>query len=249
MCRSICALVLLLAACAIHAALAPEPFFKIGWDKPVDPNRDCKFVYQGRSVTIELPGTDHDFAPKRKRFNAPRILRDVEGDFVMQVRVSGLFHPSDTSSVQGEDPSVAAGLLMIPAEDNCIRLEYGAYRRKGERRICPAFRMHGERILNAEMDWQVPWKPAPSAEKEPHIYLSLERQGRFIYEAFSPDGKRWIYYIRAELKDTPSKVKVGLAAYSTSTEPFKPRFDNFNLELGRIENNARKPGMTFATKK
>ena len=242
MCRSIFALVLLLATCTILAAPAP----KSAWERPVDPDRDCKFAIKGGTVTIELPGTDHDLAPKRKRFNAPRLLREVEGDFVMQVRVSGSFRPSAKSSVEGEDPSVAAGLVLIPADENCVRREYGAYRRKGEQRTCPALRMRGERIYNMEMDWQLPWKPDPAAEKEAHIYLGLERQGDFIYEADSPDGKKWTYSFKVRIKDLPAKVKVGLAAYSTSTEPFKVTFDQFKLIKG--ERKGREPGIDFDTK-
>ena len=242
MCRSIFALVLLLATCTILAAPAP----KSAWERPADPDRDCKFAIKGGTVTIELPGTDHDLAPKRKRFNAPRLLREVEGDFVMQVRVSGSFRPSAKSSVEGEDPSVAAGLVLIPADDNCIRLEHGAYRRKGEQFACPALRMRGERIYNMETELQVPWKPAPAAEKEERYYLSLERQGDFIYEAYSSDGKKWTYDAKVRIKDLPGKVKVGLAAYSTSTEPSKVTFDQFKLIKG--ERKGRRPGLEFDTK-
>jgi hypothetical protein len=98
MIRPILSLALLLAACAVLDAPAPEPF-KSGWDKPVDPSRDCKFHIKGGTVTIELPGGDHNLAPNRDRFNAPRLLRDVQGDFVMQVLVSGSFRPSAKSSV------------------------------------------------------------------------------------------------------------------------------------------------------
>lgn len=100
MIRYIPALVLILDTCTMLAAPAPEPF-KSGWGKPIDPNRDCKFVIKGSTLTIELPGGDHDLAPKRERFNAPRLLREVEGDFVMQVRVSGSFLPSVKSSALG----------------------------------------------------------------------------------------------------------------------------------------------------
>lgn len=240
MCRSICALFLLLATCTVFAAPAP----KDSWQQ-VDPDHDCKFARKRGTVTIELPGTDHDLAPKRKRFNAPQLLRDVEGDFIVQVRVCGSFHPSAKSSVDGEEPSVAAGLVLIPANENCIRLEYGAYRRKENQRNCPAFRMRGERVLGLEMDWDVSWKKDNRARNEEHIYLKLERRGHFIYEAISPDGEEWSYQFRVEDHDLPAKVKVGLAACSTSTEPFKPHFDNFKLQLGRAKEGVKYPTTTF----
>jgi hypothetical protein len=240
--RSIFALVMLLATCALLAAPAPKSI----WDHPIDPDHDCKFVIKDGTAILELPGTDHDLAPKRKRFNAPRLLRSVAGDFVMQVRVSSSFRPSAKSTVDKEDPSVAAGLVLIPADENCMRLEYGAYRRKGEQRTCPALRMRGERIFNMEMDWVAPWKPDPAGEKEAHVYLRLERQGDIISEAISPDGKKWTYSFTVRIKGLPEKVEVGMAAYSTSTEPFKVRFDQFKLTRG--ERKGRKPGVVFDTK-
>jgi hypothetical protein len=152
MSRSICALLLLLISYAVLAAPAPkrQPF-KTGWDEPKDPDGDCKFIRDADTLTIEVPGKDHDLAPKRERFNAPRLLRDVEGDFVMQVRVRALFRPSDKSSVDGENPSVAAGLLLIPIEKNYVKLDYWAYRTKGGQSNLIGFRSRGEQLgINSE---------------------------------------------------------------------------------------------------
>lgn len=80
MLRFICSPVLLLMAYTVLAAPAPED----SWDR-VDPDHDCKFHIEDGKVTIELPGGDHDINPKRKRFNAPCLLREVEGDFLVQV--------------------------------------------------------------------------------------------------------------------------------------------------------------------
>jgi hypothetical protein len=186
-----CGLILFLFSFSVFAAPAPEPF-KTNWDRPVDPDRDCKFVFRGGTLTIELPRGDHELAPKRNRFNAPRLLRDVEGDFVMQVRVCASFQPSDNPSVDGEDPRVAAGLVLIPADKNCIRLEYAAYRRKGEHSCGPAFQMKGEQIWNMYQDGLgMSWKPPIGKRNEESIYLRLERRGRTIYHLFSPDGEKW----------------------------------------------------------
>ncbi len=235
-------LLCLLIGCTILAAPAPNS----AWDRPIDPDHDCKFDIRDGKITVEMPGGDHELSPNRKRFNAPRLLRDFDGDFVMRVRVSGVFRPTAKAAVDQKDSFVAAGLLMIPADDNCIRLEYAASRRKGELHSCPAFRMLGGRIFNVDMGWEASWKVAAAADKEAHIYLSLERRGDFIYEGISPDGKQWIYSFKAILKDLPKKVKVGLAAYSTSTEPFRARFDEFKLI--RAERQGREPGIVFEGK-
>jgi hypothetical protein len=234
----------LLASYTVLAAPVPEPF-KSGWDRPIYPNRDCKFVSKGGTLTIELPGGDHELDPKRKRFNAPRLLRDVEGDFVMQVRVCASFRPSAESSVDGEDPRVAAGLVLIPADKNYIRLEYKAYIRKGELDSGPAFRMRGEQIWNMYNDgWELPWQQQIRKGNEERIYLRLDRRGNSIYQFLSPDGEKWYAgssktpgegTISVDFSTLPAKLKVGLAAYSTSTEPFKVRFDQFKLIRGRKE--------------
>ena len=128
--RTTCALLLFLISCAVFAAPAP----KSSWEC-IDPDHDCKFdVKKDGTVTIELPGGDHDLNPYRNRSNAPRLLRELEGDFVVQVRVSGSFRPSAKSSVEDQDSRVAAGLLLIPADKNYIRLEYEASRINEERR-------------------------------------------------------------------------------------------------------------------
>ena len=240
MIRLICSLLLLLIAYVVFAAPAP----KGGWDRPIDPVDDCKIISKKGTVTIELPGTYHDLSPKRNRFNAPRLLRDVEGDFVMQVRVCGSFRPSAKSSVEGKSPRVAAGLVLIAPDKDYIRLEYESYRymeelrrkgnggekverRKGDLRNGPAFKMLGTQNVQGELE--PPWKQDHQA-KEEQIYLRFERQGNVFRQAISPDGKAWTTFASSEgFLNLPRTLKVGLAAYSTSTEPFKVRFDQFKL--------------------
>ena len=81
-------LVPLLPVCITLAAPAPvnRPWVT-GWDKPVDTDKDCKFTRDKDTLTIEVPGKDHNLAIERNLMNSPRHLRDVEGDFVAQVRI------------------------------------------------------------------------------------------------------------------------------------------------------------------
>lgn len=231
--RACCVLLLLLVVCQVLAAPAPEPF-KSGWERAVDPSRDCKFVIKGDRLTIELPGGDHELAPKRGRFNAPRLLREVNGDFVAQVRVSSSFHLSAKSSIDGEEPSVAAGLVLIPADENCIRLEYGTYRKKGDQRRGVNYRMRGGLIYNMEVWGWMPGREEAGTPTEGQIYLRLERRKDVIYHFISFDGENWVDDFNVgPIEDLPRKVKVGLAACSTSTEPFKATFDQFKLIRSR----------------
>jgi len=270
------AFLLLLIAGAVLAAPAP----KDGWEH-IDPDHDCEFdIKKDGTVTIELPGGDHDLNPYRNRSNAPRLLREVEGDFVVQVRVSGSFRPSVKSSMDDEDSRVAAGLVLIPAEKNYIRLEYEASRinedrrrkeerlrneklkekralpRKEEPRLkaglptgpVPVFMDIGRGVFKVVLE--SPQKQGRPGDEE-QIYLCFERQGNAICQAISHDGKTWDAHLyltgpqrppqkpksglfaktgwSIQWGNFPRKLKVGLAAYSTSTEPFKVRFDQFKL--------------------
>lgn len=69
--------------------------------------------------------------------------------------------------------------------------------------------------------------------RDERIYLRLERRGNFIHHFISPDGEKWIDDFNVGLGNLPKKLKVGLAAYSTSTEPFKATFDQFKLTRGQ----------------
>jgi hypothetical protein len=85
----------LLVCAAVGAAPAPgsgltkqtRPWFD-GWDKPVDPVGDCTFDRKGDRLAITVPGKGHGIYLQKRN---PRLLRDVEGDFVVQVRVQGNF--------------------------------------------------------------------------------------------------------------------------------------------------------------
>jgi regulation of enolase protein 1 (concanavalin A-like superfamily) len=228
--RSTYALGALLVAFTVLAAPAPVPF-KTGWNKPVDPHHDCKFAIKGSTLTIEVPGSDHDFAPKRRLFNAPRLLRDIEGDFLLQVRVSGTFNPSAKSTVEGETPSVAAGLLLIPDDENCVRLEYSVFRHRDRLTNAYSIRTRGERIWNTETGGiQTNIKNWPQGTELKQFYLRMERRGDFVYFRVNTEDREWKQgNINMGIPHLPAKVKVGLAAYSNSTEPFKPTFDEFKL--------------------
>jgi hypothetical protein len=95
----------LAAATALTAAPAPFPrpatskMWTVGWEKPVDPLGDCRFEREGGQLTITVPGKRHVLAFLTKfELTAPHLLREVEGDFVMDVRVRGNFQHSGDGS-------------------------------------------------------------------------------------------------------------------------------------------------------
>lgn len=222
---------------------------------------------------MEMPGTEHDYDPLRRKFNAPRLVCDLEGDFDLEVRVRIDSRPSAQSTVKGQPASISAGFLLIHPESGhpiCDRLEYAvsqqgsradaysvAPRLPGPRRQDEVPRGNGvdsyavmktwiaspQRNGNRiEWDhakprpfnnilWERGWKNWPLAEKAEYAYLRLDhREGWGIFY-ISPDGDKWTQL--EYLPHLTAKCKVSLAAYSTSTERAKVRFDRLKLTRGK----------------
>jgi regulation of enolase protein 1 (concanavalin A-like superfamily) len=221
--RFLCLLVVGLAAAAALAAPAPtnKPFVT-GWDRPVDPDKDCKFLFEKDSLVIEVPGKDHDLGIERGLMNSPRVLRDVEGDFVAQVRVRGTFEPSENSTSTERIPFVGAGLLLMASEQTYVRLERAALRNDGVKTYANwELREDGKWVLAGAV------KVCPLEDKD--TYLRLERQGDKLLASVSQDGDKWTELKPLELK-LPAKLKLGVSGGGTSTEVFAPRFDQFSLK-------------------
>jgi hypothetical protein len=247
--------------------------FVSGWGKPIDPDKDCRIKRDRDSLTIEMPGSDHDYDPIRKRFNAPRLISDLEGEFDLQVRVRIDFRPSAESTVKGPPSFVSAGFLLIypePEYSICDRMEYAVSsqgrrhdgfavpRRLAEPRRKEPMRKGKEAETYAAMKtwigarqrkgnrtewdhrrpeqfantlWGRGWQKWPLSEKPDYVYLRLDhRVLGYTYFYISPDGEKWTRL--GDMPHMPTKGKVGLAAFSTSTEPSKIHFDQLKLARG-----------------
>jgi regulation of enolase protein 1 (concanavalin A-like superfamily) len=176
----------------------------------VDPDGDCRFDRDGDKFTITVPGKGHEL---RDRLNAPRLLRDVGGDFVVQVRVGGAFRPAAADTFQ------RAGILLTDGTD-FLRVERDTNRTAADAESHLVYRMGNLSWFGAD--------PAPGRP----VYLRLERRGDIFWWAFSEDGERWTRFPGPGLLVTvklPRKVKVGVVAEATAPVVFKPEFDQFRL--------------------
>jgi regulation of enolase protein 1 (concanavalin A-like superfamily) len=226
-----------LAACAALAAPVPKPrdtvFYKPGWDRPVDPDKDCKFRVASRDrLTIEVPAKDHDIDGNRKRDNAPRLLRTFEGDFRMEVRVSGDFHATPLATADGAGSYSAGGLVVMLGDKNetSLRLELGRARYEGEALAYVALKS-----FSAKATGSVTALATETGEGWPlkrgatEAYLRLERRGGMFHPSFSPDGKTWTRHTNLGIGKPPEKLKVGVIALSTSKGALKVTFEQFKL--------------------
>jgi regulation of enolase protein 1 (concanavalin A-like superfamily) len=203
----------------------PLPEQPLLWKK-VDPDRDCRFQIAGDKLTIAVPGTDHDLGAERGRMNAPRLLLEVEGDFLAQVRVGGDFQPSTDATAPGKVPVVGAGLVLLVDDKTYVRLErFGVYlQTRYDDFASWELRRDGRRTFTRTSPRLV----------ESTTYLRMQLRGNRMLGSVSEDGQRWMELPAIDIS-LPRKVKVGVDALSTSSLPFAPIFDRFQLKSGQGE--------------
>src|SRR5262249_52083557 len=76
------------------------------WGHAVDPDADCNFLKDpsGDKVRIIVPGKTHILSAEIGQVNAPRILRDIKGDFDLRVRVAGTSRPEGRATTTMYSP-------------------------------------------------------------------------------------------------------------------------------------------------
>jgi regulation of enolase protein 1 (concanavalin A-like superfamily) len=194
-----------------------------GWGTAIDSDGDCQIEADSKSLTMTIPGTLHDLNADIDKYNAPRVLREIEGDFEIQVKIVGDYKPGTHATRQGTLPYNGAGIVIWRDGDNFIRLERGATFNKGKVNTFAIFeeREGGSRgaVHNG------PLTPGTA-------YLRIARRGSRIFGFTSKDGQHW-----AQLHpiDTvwPAELKVGINAINSSDAPFTVRFEELSIKTGR----------------
>src|SRR5690349_15324644 len=103
------------AACAMLAAPAfsaagDRPGVSIpGWGRAIDPDGDCQVRLDADRLVFDVPGVEHNLTAETGKLNAPRVLRPIEGDFIIEVRVLGAVRPGAVSTAEDSIPYHGAG--------------------------------------------------------------------------------------------------------------------------------------------
>lgn len=196
-----------------------------GWGSPIDPDGDCTFDLQDGALVITVPGgpPPHDLSAEIGSSNSPRVLHEVTGDFILQVRVDGDFNPGEKSTQPGRTGYTGAGLVLFADAKNYVRLERATLQRAGGPR-----HNYGnfEVRLNGQLQRIGITSDLPLEDNQP-VYLQLERRGSTVLGAISHDGKKWKEGVPKEIgADWPPTLLAGVAAISTSVDVFTPFFSD-----------------------
>ncbi len=195
----------------------------VAWEKPVDPDGDCKFPNVAGKLTIAVPDKPHILEGPDNRANSPRVLFDVEGDFTAQVRVGGDFVPAKTAT-RGPYSWIGAGLLVWVKEGTFLRWERAGWHERKPSTLYANWEVRQDGVLkNVGHNF-------PSLSEE-ETYLRLRRRGNTILASYSEDGQQWHDVKPLEI-EWPAKVKLGVLAGSTSARTFAPVFDQFQFKQG-----------------
>jgi regulation of enolase protein 1 (concanavalin A-like superfamily) len=189
----------------------------------IDPVGDCQLQRSGSSLAISLPGKLHILSPALETLNAPRMLTDIEGDFVAEVYIPGEMKPGMQSvNYKGVAVPVAyqgAGLLVWNDPRNFLRLERSA--------AVQGRQLANQVLMEAFKNDQPVGQRYIEVGREP-VHLRIERRGDTIACSYSRDGKAWTE--AKSFKDLfPPMVQVGISAANTAKKPLQAQFENFRL--------------------
>jgi regulation of enolase protein 1 (concanavalin A-like superfamily) len=197
-----------------------------GWGTVTDRAGDCTVREEGGKLTVTVPEGTHDLNPNLGGMKAPRVLKEVEGDFTAQVKITGDFRPGEEAASPIARPFNGAGLLLWQDEKNFIRLERNAYWVEG-RYVCypPLF----EQYEGGEYQET---NPDPTLAEEffrgRSTWLRLGRRGDRVIASYSHDGQEWTEAKEVGVK-LPAKARVGVAVVNTSARPLSVEFEDFRL--------------------
>jgi regulation of enolase protein 1 (concanavalin A-like superfamily) len=209
----------------VQKRVSSSPRILKGWGEPIDPDGDCDFKLADGRLTIKVPAPSaprkgHGLEAEAKALNAPRVLREIEGDFIADLKVGGTLKPFGPSANPRVFPFVGAGLLLWSDEGNFLRLERAAIDRNGQLISYALFQERRDsRLMPPDGGKMVPDGP---------ILLRLERHGDQFSAQVSSDGMAWIAFPPRIIK-LPAKLKLGVAAISSSRQPFVVTFENFRV--------------------
>ncbi|MGY8767450.1 MAG: DUF1349 domain-containing protein [Pirellulales bacterium] len=188
-----------------------------GWGFTIDPSSDCPIDLTKDGIQIIIPGGRYDMNAEFENTVAPRVLQDVQGDFVIEVAVIDFPMPKELTSAGPPQKSsyIAAGLLVWQDQKNFIRWTRSAV---GEvKKVFASAEIYQDGSRTGSLNIEIP---------DTSVWLRIERRGDRISYWISADKQTWkrVAEKKAELKST---VKAGVFSMNVTKAETKFGFERF----------------------
>lgn len=233
------ALIVALLASAAGAGAAPVPkendtarMFRI-YGTTHDPDKGAEFAPAGSTLRVTVPAEKRLLSPgigiARNRdgdligvraLNAPRVWRDVKGDFTATVHVSFPVRAKVPPKHGEKDAARAsAGLVVWADSDHFLTVTRDEQDSGGEPR---------EFFRDARLGISFRVGTEGRVDLKRSGYLRVKRTGKVFESSYSTDGKDWDELVSFE-EDLADAVKVGVFAENSYKAPFEVIFDEYTL--------------------
>jgi regulation of enolase protein 1 (concanavalin A-like superfamily) len=223
------AAVLVIVSATIAAPLR-EVTKKPVWGTFEDPDKDCTFKEENTGLSITIQGKDHDLAVERGKMNSPRAVQPVDGDFVIQVKVTGRFEPRQMDTTE-RSAYHGAGIFVRKDDSNYITLDRATYWDGTQNQVYANFELRaGGQIerFGSPNDLRL--------DNTQDTWLKIERKGNEFKAYATQKAGEW-QALGARTLEAPKQIHVGVAARNSSLEPFTPRFSEFKLSKDNLQKN------------
>ena len=223
---------ILLFACAPFCALAaPVPRednaaqMKRVFGKVDDPDKDCTFEFDRDKLLIKTPGNRHIIYPPFKYYNAPRVWKEVKGDFVATVRVAfPIRGPAPEHDHSGEHHAwTGAGLVAWGRGNEWLWL----IRRED---FLPKTDSAVEKFYRGRMTPSGGDGYLTTLPEKGDAYLRLTRSETKVAGSISRDGSKWVTIQTAQV-GWGEVVDVGVVAFNATKAPFGAVFSDFAVTV------------------
>lgn len=193
----------------------------------VNPDSTCKYEPAGKDgLRIVVPNTHPVEEVDHGKTVRPHLVRKVEGDFVLTVRIQHTFKPeAGKAEAAKQKTMVAAGIGFIDADDAHNTFS-----------VCHMNTKSGDKWTTSQL-MQIMHRGGGSGSgsggqnsSDKPAYLRVTRKGEEIKSEFSPDGKKWQPFSTMKMTSLGPAVNIGPIACQSTDAEYSAEFTEYEIK-------------------
>jgi regulation of enolase protein 1 (concanavalin A-like superfamily) len=190
-----------------------------------DPDKGTEFRSAGDTLRVSVPPEPRLLGPWCKVVSAPRVWREVGGDFTVTVRVTfPIRSPVPAKHEEVPESRAGGGIVIWTDAENFMTVTRDERATSGEE---PGEFFRAE-VCNEGTAGGYAEYSAPKG----FGYLRAQRTGKKFQSSFSTDAKKWKPLCLHELA-WGDRVKVGVVAENSFKAPFDVAFDGYAITFAK----------------